>query len=80
MCYKKLTTEERDAKRISKRERIAEIKEQVKEEYEGYSLGELASELNNIMDSEEIEESQIRVKVLQQLIKDASPEMLLDFD
>lgn len=79
MAYKKMTPAEREAKRVTKRERIAQIKEQMLEEYEGFTLSELAFELNNLLDSLDRDAVQLRINVLRTLIKEAQAEMDKDW-
>lgn len=79
MAYKKMTPAERDAKRVTKRERIAQMKEQMLEEYEGFTLSELAFELNSLLDSLDRDAVQLRINVLRSLIKEAQAEMDADW-
>ncbi len=77
--YQKMSTEERAARKVTKRERLAQMKEQMIEEYEGFTLSELAAELNNLLNSFDREEVQLRINVLRTLIKDAESDMDLDW-
>ncbi len=77
--YQKMTPAERDAKRVTKRERLAQMKEQMLEEYEGFTLSELATELNNLLASLDRDEVQLRINVLRTLIKEAQAEMDMDW-
>lgn len=79
MAYKKMTPAERDAKRVTKRELMAQMKEQMIEEYEGFTLSELAAELNNLLDSLDRDAVQLRINVLRTLIKDAESDMDMDW-
>lgn len=73
--YQKMSTAERDARKVTKRELIAQMREQMIEEYEGFMLSELVAELNNLLDSLDHEAVQLRINVLRDLIKEAEVDM-----
>ena len=76
--YQKMIPAEREAKRVTKRERLAQMKEML-EENEGFTLSELVNELNNLLDSLDRNEVQLRINVLRTFIKEAQAEMDVDW-